>query len=116
MAGNVIYVAFRHHFSVGQRELDIDDIMISTSALSVEDFNKENFKFFYSKETKSLTVKSANNPITSIKIYNILGQTVVNKISSDYNENLNLSNLVDGMYIAQIEIDNTIKSIKFLKH
>ena len=116
LAGNTVYIAFRHHNSTDQLILNIDDVTVSTSALGIEDFNKENFKFFYSKDTNSLIVKSANNPISSIKIYNILGQTVVNKTLSDYNENLNLSTLVDGIYIAQVEIDNTTKSIKFLKH
>lgn len=115
LAGNMAYIAFRHHNSTNQYRINIDDVSVSTSALGIEDFNKENFKFFYSKETQSLRVKSNNNPISYIKIYNILGQTVVNKTSSNYEENLNLSSLVDGMYIAQVEIDNTTKSIKFLK-
>lgn len=116
LAGNMVYVAFRHqNISGSQFIINIDDIFINTAALGIEDFNKENFKFFYTKDTQTLSVKSTNNPISSIKIYNILGQTVVNKTSTDYNENLNLSGLVDGIYIAQVEIDNTIKSIKFLK-
>ena len=115
LAGNTVYIAFRHHNSTNQSNIEIDEVSINSGTLGVEDFNKENFKFFHSKDSKSLIVKSANNPISSIKIYNILGQTIVNKSSSDYNENLNLSSFVDGIYIAQIEIDNTTKSIKFIK-
>lgn len=114
-AGQTVYVAIRHHNVTDQWEIDFDDLSVSGSALGIEDFNKENFKFFYNKNSKTLTINSANNPISSVKIYNILGQTVVDKKSSDYNENFNLSNLVDGMYIAQVEIDNTTKAIKFLK-
>ena len=117
LAGNIVYIAFRHHNSTDQFIINIDDVMINSSSLGlgVEDFNKENFNFFYSKDSKALSVKSSNNPLSSIKIYNILGQSVVNKKLSGYDESLNLSSLVDGMYIAQVEIDNTIKSIKFLK-
>jgi hypothetical protein len=44
-----------------------------------------------------------------------LGQNVANRKSSNTTENINLSNLVDGVYIAQVEIDNTTKAIKFIK-
>jgi hypothetical protein len=114
LTGQMVYVAVRHH-TYDQSEIYFDDLLISGGALGIEDFNKENFKFFYSKDNQTLSVKSVNNPISSIKIYNILGQTVVNKKLSDYTESINLSTLVDAIYIAKVEIDNTVKSIKFLK-
>ena len=114
LTGQMVYVAVQHN-TYDQSEIYFDDLLISGGALGIEDFNKENFKFFYSKDNQTLSVKSVNNPISSIKIYNILGQTVVNKKLSDYIENINLSTVVNGMYIAKVEIDNTVKSIKFLK-
>ena len=87
----------------------------STNSLGIEDFSKNNFKFYYSPESKILTLKSTNNPIQSINVYNILGQGVINKKLANNTEKIDLSTLVDGVYIAQIEIDNTIKAIKFLK-
>lgn len=115
LAGNTIYIAFRHHLSANQRDIDIDDIMISASALSVEDFNKENFNYYYNTNSKTLTLKSSNKPISSVKIYNLLGQKTFSKTSTNTTENIDLSSMTNGVYIAQIEIDNTFKSIKFLK-
>jgi len=115
LAGYTIYIAFRHHISTDQSAIDIDDVTVSTAALGVEDFNKENFSYFYSPNNETLTLKSSNKPISSVAIYNLLGQSVVSKTLSNSTENINLSALVDGIYIAQVEIDHTTKAIKFLK-
>jgi hypothetical protein len=115
LAGYTIYIAFRHYNSTDQSAIDIDDVTVSTSALGIEDFNKENFKYYYSPNSETLTLKSSNKPISSIAVYNLLGQSVVSKTLSNTTENINLSALVDGIYIAQVEIDNTTKAIKFLK-
>ncbi|MGM5471260.1 choice-of-anchor J domain-containing protein [Flavobacteriaceae bacterium LMO-SS05] len=116
LAGNMAYIAFQHkNISGSQFIINIDDVTINTAALAVEDFNKENFKFFYNSNIETLTLKSSNKPLSSVEIYNLLGQKVVNKRLSNTTENINLSTLVDGIYIAQLEIDNTTKAIKFLK-
>jgi hypothetical protein len=115
LAGNMVYIAFRHHNSSDQLIINIDDVSISTAALGIEDFNKENFKFYYDPDSQTLSMKSANNPISSIKIYNLLGQRTFDKRLSNTTENIDLSSLTEGIYIAQVEIDNTTKAIKFLK-
>ncbi|RIA09631.1 putative secreted protein (Por secretion system target) [Flavobacteriaceae bacterium MAR_2010_72] len=115
LAGNIVYIAFRHHNSTNQYNINIDDVTVSTSTLGVEDFNKDNFKYFYNSSNETLTLRSSNLPIDSVKIYNILGQSVINKRSSTTNEDIDMSQMVDGIYIAQIEINNSTKSIKFLK-
>ena len=115
LAGNYVYIAFRHYFSAYQDAINIDDVVISASTLGVEDFNKDNFKYYYTTSDKTLTLKSSNLPIDSVKIYNLLGQTTVNKTLSNTTENIDLSSLTDGIYIAQVEINGSTKSIKFLK-
>jgi len=115
LAGNTVYIAFRHHNSTDQYRIDIDDVSVSTAALGTEDFNKENFKYYYNPGSETLTLKSTNKPISAVAIYNLLGQNVVNKTLSNATEKINLSTLVDGIYIARVEIDNTTKAIKFLK-
>ena len=89
--------------------------MYFSQILLIEDFNKENFKFFYNSDRQTLSLRSVNNPISSVKIFNILGQSVMDTKSTEYSKDISLSNLVDGVYIAQVEIDNTTKAIKFLK-
>lgn len=115
LAGNMIYVAFRHHNSTNQYNINIDDVTVSSSALGIEDFNKENFKYYYSPESKNLILKSTSMPISSVKIYNLLGQNVINRTLSDTDEHIDMSGIVDGVYIAQVEINNSTKAFKILK-
>lgn len=115
LAGQMVYIAFRHYNVTDQNVIDIDDVSLTSSTLGIEDFNKENFRYYYSSDSETLTLKSINKTLSSISIYNILGQGVIYKKLYDSVENINLSSLVKGVYIAQIEIDNTIKAIKFLK-
>lgn len=115
LAGNMVYIAFRHHNSSNQYNINIDDVNVQSGTLGIEDFNKENFAYYYSSDKESLTLKSSNKPISYVEVYNLLGQSVVSKKLSNTTEDINLSTLVDGVYIAQIEIDNTTKAIKFLK-
>jgi hypothetical protein len=67
--------------------------------------------------TNQLTIK-ANEPIYRIEIYNLLGQKVKNILFNNPTENsvkIDLSELVQGNYIAKVTselLTNTIKLIK----
>jgi len=117
LAGNTVYIAFRHYNSTDQSNIEIDEVNVSSVALglSIEDFDKSNFSYQYSSDRKTLTLESANKPISQVEIYNILGQRVIDTRLSNTKQEIDLSTLVNGIYIAQIEIDNTKKTIKFLK-
>jgi hypothetical protein len=87
----------------------------TTSALlSVNDFDIKSIKHFYNSITKELTLKSDNGAFTNIDLYNILGQQVITKKLSQENETLNLSELTDGIYMAQVSIGANIRTIKFV--
>lgn len=115
LAGNTVYIAFRHHASSNQYNINIDDVAVTTSALSIEDFNDENFNYYYDNDSKTLNLSSTNKPISSIEIFSILGQNVMHKKSSQTSEILDMSSLTNGIYIARIVIDGSDKSIKFIK-
>ncbi len=116
LAGNMVYIAFRHqNISGSQLIINIDDVTISTTLLGIDDFETSSFKHYYNIDSDVLTIKSSNAPLNNIEIFNILGQGVLNKKLSQINETVDLSSLKDGIYIARVKIDNTIKTIKFLK-
>jgi len=58
---------------------------------------------------------SASIPMQSVKVFNTLGQEVVNKNLSNTEEAVNLSTLSNGIYIAQVAIGNTIETFKIIK-
>jgi len=114
LAGNMVYLAFRHHNSTNQSDINIDDVSISTSLLGIDDIQIDNFKHFYNKDTDNLTLKSKDS-FDNVLIYNILGQEVLSKKLSQTEEFINLSNMTDGIYIAKIQAANANKTIKFIK-
>ncbi len=117
LAGNMVYLAFRHqNISGWQFNINIDDVSISNSTLGIDDFQVNSFKYYYNTNTDVLILKSSNSALDSVEIYNILGQNVLNRSLSQSTETVNLSTLKDGIYIARIKIDNSVKTIKFLKH
>ena len=105
LAGEVIYIAFRHHDVTDMDFLSIDDLEITGEVLSVSDVNIDGFNQFYSPQTKNLTI-SANDAFSTISIFNVLGQEVVSKNLSSNNEVISLSSLKDGIYIANVTTSN----------
>lgn len=112
----VVYVTFRHHNVTDMDFISIDDAVINaTVLLSVNEFDLEKMSHFYNKNTKELSLDSANVAFSSIEVYNILGQQVVNKKLSNKTESISMSSLTDGVYLVKVFIGNTSKTIKVLK-
>lgn len=114
LAGNIIYIAFRHHKTSNQGAINIDEISISSSLLGVDDLETDSFKHYYNKDTDHLTLKS-KNVLNGIQLYSLLGQQVLYKNISNSEENIDLSYLKDGIYIGKVTIDNRMHSFKFIK-
>ena len=118
LAGNVIYVAFRHHNSTNQYNINIDEVTVEavSGSLSSEEFETKNFKHYYNKGNDVLTLKSSTSAINKVSIYNLLGKRVLSDDANNTHKEINLASLTNGVYIAQVEINNTSKAIKFIKH
>ncbi|AFL81335.1 Cleaved Adhesin Domain protein [Aequorivita sublithincola DSM 14238] len=112
LAGETVYLAFRHHDVTDKDFLSIDDVMV-TGVLAVGTNEFKGFKYSVANNQLSL---SANTSIEKVAIYNMLGQQVVSqKLSSD-NETVNLSGLQSGVYIATVSINGASKSFKIVKN
>ncbi|WP_406684703.1 glycosyl hydrolase [Seonamhaeicola sp. MEBiC1930] len=91
-----------------------DDVQ-QIATLSKEDFNLNNFIFYPNPTQDSWTIKTQNQAIESISVFNTLGKKVLN-VSPNTNETtLNASQLTAGIYFAQIKTANGINSIKLIK-
>lgn len=115
LAGQMIYVAFRHYGVSDQFILTIDNVAINATTLGIDDIKLNAFSHFYNKDLGILTLKSSNNAFSSIKFYNILGQMVLSKKLSQTEEIINLSNFVNGIYMGKVTINNHMETIKILK-
>lgn len=115
LAGNTVYIAFRHHNTSNQSAINIDELSITTGSLSVNDFNSNDFKHFYSSATKELTLNSETNSLRNIALYNMLGQEVLSKSLMKSVETINLSSFNKGVYVAKVKIGEYYKSFKILR-
>lgn len=114
LAGNMVYVAFRHHGVSDQFILTIDNIGL-TATLNTNDFEANQFTHIYNRDTNILKLESTNLNLDTVEIYNLLGQSVINKPLSNLKDEINLTSLNDGLYIAKVKIGDGEETIKFYK-
>ncbi len=62
-----------------------------------------------------LTINSSNIPLDTVEIYDILGQKVLSRQLSKPVEKIDLSNLLDGIYIIRVSSTKTTVTTKLLK-
>ncbi len=112
-------IAFRYWVTNGgpsganSNFIGIDRVVVD-EALSIADSNINGFNYFYSPQTKNLTL-TANDAFTSINIFNILGQEVVAQKLSATNEVINLSSLKNGVYVANVTANGQSTTVKIVK-
>ena len=115
LAGNMIYIAFRHHDTSDEFTLNIDNVGVDLT-LGENVFNLNQFNHTYDKNIDVLTIKSSNLLFDQVEIYSLLGQNVYSKSLSTQEERLNLSTLKDGIYLVNVKAGGSAKTIKLIKH
>lgn len=113
LAGQTIYIAFRHHDVSDMDYISIDDVSVTADALSVGTNEFQGFTFFVNNNSLNLSAKS---PMQSLSLYNMLGQQVLSQKLSSNTETINLSGLQTTVYIATVTIDGATKSFKIVKN
>lgn len=110
--GQEVYISFRHQ-TADQWMLGLDDFIVTATTLGVSDNVFENFSYFVNNNQLQL---KANRPINTIDLYNVLGQQVLSKQLSKLDELIDLSALINGVYIVMVSIDGQNKSFKIYKN
>ena len=100
---NVLYIAETYAAKISKLDISI---------LSLNQFNKNNIdiKIYPNPSTKLLQVSGLIKK-EQYKIYNILGEKVMEGIITE-NENINIRNLKNGVYLFRINKGNTLKFLK----
>jgi len=112
LAGQVVYVAFRHHDVSDQFTMEIDNVEVVAGSLAVDNTSFESFNHYVANNV--LTLK-ANTAINNARLYNILGQQVISKKLGTQSADINLNSLNSGVYLVQVEIEGQTKSFKVIK-
>lgn len=82
--------------------------------LSLPNFNVLNLRIYPNPTTDILTISSSEK-ISQIVISNLLGQKIATKVGISSEEKMDVSNLVNGCYLVQATIGESVKTTKFLK-
>ena len=82
--------------------------------LSIDSNNFEAFKFFPNPVVNTLTVE-AKNLISTIGIYNMVGQKVQELSPNDLITTIDMNGLSKGVYFVQVKINESIQTFKVIK-
>lgn len=86
-------------------------------SLSNNEFNKDDFKVYPNPVSSNLFIEGLDNKLISkVKIFNPFGQ-VIKLVDSDFNLGINVADLSNGIYFAQISSENNLENstVKFIK-
>ncbi len=81
--------------------------------LSVDEFNNVNFSYFV--DSQNNLKLSANEILSSINVFNLLGQEVMARSLTSQNETIDINGLNSGVYLAQVRINDNVETFKFVK-
>jgi hypothetical protein len=91
----------------------IDNFRTNDEPLSTEDFDSLNFNYFV--DAQNILNLNANEALSQVKLYNMLGQEVMSKNLSNQNEAVDINALNTGVYLAKVQINNAVETFKFVK-
>lgn len=112
-AGQTVYVVLRHWDCTDQDFLAVHSMEVTASTLNVDVFDVTNFDYFV--DSSNRLNLSANQTFEKLTIHNLLGQEVLSQQLNAQDENVDLSNLNSGVYLAQVKINGVSKTVKILK-
>ena len=92
----------------------LGSIVIVDTVLGANDFDTTSITTYPNPVTSKLNIQS-EELITSVSIFNTLGQKVLNVAAGSLNLSLDMSTLSPGVYVANIATDNGSKTMKVIK-
>ncbi|WP_309641697.1 T9SS type A sorting domain-containing protein [Flavobacterium sp.] len=109
-AGETYFVQVWSNFA----EQGTFSLRLSNPSLGVGGFDKSNFETYPNPVTDVLNISYDKN-ITSVEVFNLIGQEVFSKTSTSTISQVDLSNLAKGAYMVKITSENLVKAIKIIK-
>jgi len=107
------YVGFLAYSAAGQGNLFLDDITVSNPLGTV--VNTANSLSYYPNPVKDVLNISNTQEITSVGIFNMLGQKVQEVTVNANNAKIDMSSLSTGSYIAKVVVNGQTKTLKLIK-
>lgn len=112
-ATGVYYFGFQDYSSPGTGYIYLDDIIVDV-ALSNNTFDLSKLSL-YPNPVKDVFHVSFDKEITSVTVYNLLGQEVLSKTTKANHVAVDLSKFSNGTYIVKVTSDDLLKTFKVIK-
>ena len=110
-AGEVLYV---NAWEYGNDFLGTFQISAYDGSLATTSFDSANFTY-YPNPVKNILNLSYTQNITSVAVFNLLGQQVASKVVNANQSQIDMSELPTGAYLVKVTSDNQVKTIKVMK-
>ena len=109
--GEVLYVNVWDYFNdaIGTFQISAYDGSLATTS-----FDSANFAY-YPNPVKNMLNLSYTQNITSVAVFNLLGQQVISKVINANQSQIDMSSLATGAYLVKVTADNQVKTIKVFK-
>ena len=98
----------------GGADFYMDEYVFVEGSLGAEDFTADVFSVYPNPVVDVLNINSAN-VVDNVTVYDVLGKVVMNVAPGVASAALDMSSLNAGVYIVNITINGTSKSIKVIK-
>jgi len=85
-----------------------------SAVLSTNEFSLSGFKLYPNPTSNALYIE-ASNTLTSIEIYNLLGQQILSSKPNTLTEEIDMSGFNSGMYLVKVTIGEQSETYKVLK-
>lgn len=95
-------------------EAALGSIVIVDTVLGTNDFDAASISTYPNPVTSNFTINS-QEVISSVSIFNVLGQQVINQTPETLNFVVDFSNLTAGVYLANIATQSGSKTVKVIK-
>ncbi|MDC0096870.1 T9SS type A sorting domain-containing protein [bacterium] len=100
----------------GLTEYYVDDVVVFNGdlILAAEDFNAAVFSVYPNPVVNTLNIQTAD-AVQNVTVYDVLGKVVMNVNPGVVSPSLDMSSLNAGVYLVNVTINGTSKSVKVIK-
>ena len=111
--GAILYISV-WRYSLGTGTDGTFKISAYDSSLGNNSFDAANFSY-YPNPIKNTLNLSYNQEISSVEVFNILGQKIISNSIKSNNAQIDMSNLTKGAYMVKVISNDQVKTIKVIK-
>ena len=90
------------------------DVTLTDPALSVGEFENNQFTYFPNPVKNTLSLR-AQNEIQNVSVFNMLGQEVIRTFPNNISNEVDMSSLQTGTYFVKVTINDNTETIRIIK-